>query len=113
MGSPQTSQSQPPGSQWFSPGRADTPFLQQTGSRSCCHSVGRSSYEVGAGDGSAETRPAVGEEAGKLSLALLCQLLKLLPATVGTKENWQAEAHQDSVRKARQAGRWQGHFSVV
>lgn len=55
----------------------------------------------------------MGEEAGKLSLALLCQLLKLLPATVGTKENWQAEAHQDSVRKARQAGRWQGHFSVV
>lgn len=97
-------QPQLPGSQWSSPGRADTPSLQQTGSRSCCHSAGRRNYEVGGGDWGAETRPAVGEEAGKLSLALLCQPLKLLPATVGTKENWQAEAHQDSVWKARQAG---------
>lgn len=27
-----------PGNQWFPPGRADTPSLQRTGSRSCCHS---------------------------------------------------------------------------
>lgn len=27
-----------PGSQWFPPGIADTPSLQRTGSRSCCHS---------------------------------------------------------------------------
>lgn len=43
-------------------------------------------------------------KAGNLSLVLLCQTLELLPATVSTKEAWQAEAHQDSVGKAWQAG---------
>lgn len=100
-------QPQPPGSRWSSPGRADTPSLRQTGSRSCCHSVGRRSFEVGGGDGGAETCPATGEErckATKPSLVLLCQPLKQLPARVGTKAACQADVYQDSVRKARQAG---------
>lgn len=34
---------------------------------------------------------------------LLCQPLKLLPATVGTKEALQAKAREDLALKARQA----------
>lgn len=55
-------------------------------------------------EGAPETHPAGGGEyceAGNLSLVLLCQPVKLLPATVGAEEGWLAgQSHWEPVLKA-------------
>lgn len=58
-------QPQCPGSQWFPPGRADTPSLQRTGNRSCCHSGVRRGRGAVTGSspetGGAREPPCLGE----------------------------------------------------
>lgn len=86
-----------PMSQWSPPGRANTPSLQRTGSRSCQSGVrtggrrGEGSYErkLGRNWRGLRTTLCWGRNAEELETFPRCysaNLLELLPETVGTKE---------------------------
>lgn len=107
-------QPQCPMNQWSPPGRANTPSLQRTGSRSCQSRVrtggrreGSCERKLGRNWRGLRTTLCWGRNAEELETFLRCysaNLLELLPETVGTREgrDWRA-----AVPPGGWGGKWQ------